>query len=222
MNIYDLEKVTVQSFGEFGVWSRANDVLDLTLIPRLQVFVEMNTLSKWMLQTFIGPSLDEIIGIEDLDKFAILQGSLMPLLGIDDTFVQVGHPHYTTEPDGKPKLFFVSFRDTYTVEQEKNKEGYAHEIWVEEVPLSIFDPRSYGELRGKFKGKESKWYYVPYAKRLIIGLTDEAELLMKINIYDEIIDKMKLKKGINVIDNPVTWIKIYSDKEIEAIIKAIY
>ncbi|WP_338604463.1 hypothetical protein V6M85_06490 [Sulfolobus tengchongensis] len=220
-NIDDLEKITVDDFGEIGIWARANDVLDLTLIPRIQIFVEIDTLSKWMLQTFIGPSLDEVSEADDLRKIGLLQGSIMPLLGLDDSFVQIGHPHYTTEPDGRPKLFFASFRDTYTTRLDTGKEGYTHEIWVEYIDVSIFDPRKYGELRGKFKGKESKWYYVPSANKLAISVNSEVELQMKASLNDDIMDSVKLRRGVNIINNPPTWIRLSAESDIIATIKAI-
>ncbi|MCH4816185.1 MAG: hypothetical protein QXY87_11215 [Saccharolobus sp.] len=220
-NIDDLEKVTVEDLGEVGVWARSNDVLDLTLIPRFQIFVEIDTISKWALQTFIGPSIDELYLPEDIKNVGMLQGSIMPLLGLDDSFVQVGHPHYTTEPDGKPKLFFASFRDTYTTRLDTGREGYTHEIWAEYVNESIFDPRSYGELRGKFKGRESKWYYAPCANRLILSLNGEAELQLKVDINDEVSDSVKLKPGVNVIERPTTWFRIVSSNEVKVTIKVL-
>ena len=221
-NVDDLDKINIEDLGDIGIWGRTNDVLDFTLIPRFQVFAEMDTASKWMLHTFIGPSLDELFLPDDIKQIGLLQGSLMPLLGLDDSFVQVGHPHYTTEPDGKPKLFFASFRDTFSNRTDTGKEGYTHEIWVVDVDTSIFDLRSYGELRGKFKGKESKWYYVSNTRKLLISLNGEAELQLKLDIKDEVNEVIKLSKGINIIDKPTTWIKLTSPSEISATIKTLF
>ena len=174
-----------------------------------------------MLHTFVGPSLDEIFLPDDIKQIGLLQGSLMHLLGLD-VFVQVGHPHYTTEPDRKSKLFFASFRDTFSNRTGTGKEGYTHEIWVVEVNTSIFDPRSYSELKGKFKGEESKWHYVSNAKKLIISLNSETELHLKLDIKDEMNKVIKLSKGINVIDKPTTWIRLISPSEITATIKALF
>ncbi|ARM77075.1 hypothetical protein B6F84_04955 [Acidianus manzaensis] len=227
-NVDDFEKLNIEDWGKIGAsWGKSNDVLDFTLIPRFQIFVEATPMSKWLLQTYVGPSMDEVFSdnISSIDAFknvSFLQGSLMPLLGLDDSFTQVGHPHYTTEPDGKPKLLFASFRDTYSSRPDTGKEGYTHEIWMEYVDNTIFDPKSYNELRGKFKGTESRWFYLPNVRKLFISINNDAKLILKTAFDDKNTESLEIKKGINTIENPVNWVKISSQNEIDAIIKAVF
>lgn len=219
-NVDELGELAVEDWGELGRWGAGNDVIDFTLMPRLQVFVEVDTPSRWVLQTYIGPSLDEV-ALSDLRNIALLEASLMPLLGLDDSFTQVGHPHYTTLPDGRPKLLLASFRDTWTRRPDTGREGYTHEIWAVYVDEAIFDPRSYGELRGRFQGAESKWYYVPGAERLYVAVDGEAELVQRLDLRDEVEETVELSKGINVVERPVTWVKIRAKAPVKATIKAV-
>ena len=220
-NFDDLGELKVEDWGELGRWGRGNDVIDFVTMPRFQVFVEVDSPNKWVLQTYIGPSIDELSSITDLKDISILQASLMPLLGIDDSFTQVGHPHYTTLPDGEPKLLFASFRDTWSIRPDTKREGYTHEIWAAYVDESIFSPESYGELRGLFSGNESKWIYVPRAGRLIVSISGEAELIQKADIHDDEAQVVKLSKGVNIIEKPLTWVKIRASGQVKATIKAV-
>ena len=220
-NVDDLNELKVEDWGELGRWGRGNDVIDFTTMPRFQVFVEVDSPNKWLLQTYIGPSLDEVWSINDLRDIAILEASLMPLLGIEDSFTQVGHPHYTTLPDGKPKLLLASFRDTWSIRPDTKKEGYTHEIWAVYVDEGIFNPSNYGELRGLFNGTESKWYYVPSADRLMVSVNGDAELHMKLDFHVDVEQVIKLSRGINTIDKPATWVKLKASTQVKATIKAI-
>jgi hypothetical protein len=220
-NFDDLNELKVEDWGELGRWGRGNDVIDFTTMPRFQVFVEVDSPNKWILQTYIGPSLDEVWAIDDLKNVALLEASLMPLLGVEDSLTQIGHPHYTTLPDGKPKLLFASFRDTWSTRPDTKREGYTHEIWAVYVDESIFNPASYGELRGVFTGVESKWYYVPHADRLLVSISGEAELHQKLDLHDEVEQVTKLSRGINVIDKPATWVKIKAGVQVKATIKVV-
>ena len=220
-SIDDLSGLKIEDWGELGRWGSGNDVIDFTTLPRLQVFVEVDSPSKWVLQTYIGPSLDELSSINDLRDIMLLEASLMPLLGLDDSFTQVGHPHYTTLPDGKPKLLIASFRDTWSIRPDTGKEGYTHEIWAVYVNEGIFNPRNYSELRGLFNGSESKWIYVPGASRLMISASSDAELHMKLDLHDDEVDVIKLSKGLNTVSNPATWVKVRAKTQIKATIKAV-
>ncbi|ABW02213.1 hypothetical protein [Caldivirga maquilingensis] len=221
-SIDDLNTLKVEDWGELGRWGRGNDVIDFTLMPRLQVFVEVDSPNRWVLQTYIGPALDELNSISDLANMGILEASLMPLLGVEDSFTQIGHPHYTVMPDGKPKLLVASFRDTWSNRPDTKKEGYTHEIWAiyinDEV---VFNPSSYGELRGVFNGTESKWYYLPKASRLMISVSGDAELNMKLDLHDDDVEVIQLSKGLNTVSNPATWVKVKANTRIKAVIKAV-
>ncbi|MFP3220097.1 MAG: hypothetical protein RXR41_02985, partial [Candidatus Marsarchaeota archaeon] len=120
-----LDEVSSVTFKEISIaseWGSSNDVLDLVTVPRLAAFVEEDSTNKWLLHAFLGPSFDEL-SYAFLPEFGMLHGSLMPLLGLSDEFVQVGHPHYTTEPDGVPRLFFASFRDSWSSTPSTSREG---------------------------------------------------------------------------------------------------
>lgn len=132
----------------------------------------------------------------------------MPLLGLDDYFIQVGHPHYTTRPDGIPKIMFTTFRDTWSVSPKTNKEGYTHEIWAVNISEEVFDPNSYRELKGVFQGVESKWYYGKGGRDLLIYSIQNGKVYGKISFDDEPFEVSEIKKGFNVIHNPLSWFKI--------------
>lgn len=205
-NIDDLSQIEVQNWGEVARWGRGNDVIDLVTMPRYQIFVEQDTSSKWILHTFIGPSAEELNSTDDLKNLYFLEASLMPMLQLDDQLVQIGHPQYTTLPDGEPKILFASFRDTWSSSLTTKKEGYSHEIWALYVDDLIFDPRSYGELKGIVTG--NKWIYVPFARKLYITTQSEGIAEFKATINDDVIEEIKLEKGLNVIDDPLTFIKL--------------
>ncbi|MGC8615286.1 MAG: hypothetical protein ACP5UU_05725, partial [Thermoprotei archaeon] len=106
-DVNDVDKVTLRQLGTVARWGKSNDVLDLATVPRLAAFVEEDATNRWLIHSFLGPSLGDI-NYDFLKQVGLLHGSLMPLLGLDDELVQVGHPHYTLEPDGVPKLLFAS------------------------------------------------------------------------------------------------------------------
>jgi hypothetical protein len=219
-NVDDLSKVEVEDWGEFGRWANANDVIDLTTLPRIQVFVEEDNAGKWGLQTFLGPTVEEVPQLNSLKEVEALQASLMPLLPIDDSLTQVGHPHYTILPDGRPKLLFASFRDTWTRNPSTNREGYTHEIWAAEVSLQVFDPRAYPERRGLFNGRQSKWFYASGVSKLLVNISGPAKLRMRLSLEDQEVEEQELRKGLNVVQSPGTWVQISSQAEVKATIVA--
>jgi hypothetical protein len=224
-NVDDFSKIDVIDHGEAGRWGLGNDVIDMSTIPRIQIFVEHDTFSKWSIHTFIGPSPDEI-KTDHIGNVFMLQGSLAPLLPIDDNLVQVGHPHYTTLPDGVPKLLLASFRDTWSSRRDTGREGYTHEIWYVTIDQRIFDPRSYGELRGLLTGKGGKWIYVRSAERLnlVPSKSCEGQILYKNSLDDEAsAEPIKLEKGKKaIIEAPTTWISFLFTGECYVSITASY
>jgi len=224
-NIDEFSKLEVVDHGEAGRWGSGNDVIDMATIPRIQVFVEHDTFSKWSVHTFIGPTPDEVKA-EHLGDIFMLEGSLTPLLPIDDNLVQVGHPHYTTLPDGVPKILLASFRDTWSSRRDTGREGYTHEIWSVRVDQRVFDPRSYGVLRGIVVGRESKWVYVHSAERINIvpRKSCEGHVLYKNSLEDEAsAEPLKLEKGRRAsIEAPTIWISFRFSDDCYASVTAIY
>ncbi|EZQ10032.1 hypothetical protein CM19_04665 [Candidatus Acidianus copahuensis] len=217
--------VKVENMGIIGRWGRANDVLDFVTIPRFQVFIEENTKLKWLPHTFIGPTLDELRSINDFKSIFILEGSLTPLLPFDESFVQIGHPFYTTLPDGRPKLLLASFRDTWTIkdssDEKEGREGYSHEIWGIEVDSTIFNSDSYGELRGRINEDSSgRWIYCPNRRKIAISSSKDLKIEMKVSLSDNVAEEIKANAGINVIDSPLTWVRISGEGNISATVVA--
>jgi len=217
-----LDEVSSVTFKEISIaseWGSSNDVLDLVTVPRLAAFVEEDSTNKWLLHAFLGPSFDEL-SYAFLPEFGMLHGSLMPLLGLSDEFVQVGHPHYTTEPDGVPRLFFASFRDSWSSTPSTSREGYAHEIWAAEVGPEIFKNESYGVLSdhaiSQKRGPHGKWYFVGNAKRLellVTGVRAESEAIIRLkekgNPADQDVSteyRVKQSEKITVTD-PAPYVK---------------
>ncbi len=231
--IDDVDDVDKAAFKEIGVvarWGRSNDVLDLATVPRLAAFVEEDATNKWLIHSFLGPSLDDV-NYEFLKELGLLHGSLMPLLGLSDEFVQVGHPHYTTEPDGVPKLLFASFRDSWSSTPSTSREGYAHEIWSVEVGPEIFKNESYGVLsdRALVSEQKGKWYFVGNAKTLsvlVTGVKSETtiEISEKANADDEEVKtKYELKEnGKVVLDVPSPYVSVSASFPVSATISAAY
>lgn len=202
----DVSKAKAENLGEVARWGKGNDVIDLVTVPRFQIFVEHDTPSKWALQTYVGPTPDEVTA-NDYSSIATLGASIMPLLGLDDSFVQIGHPHYTTLPDGRPKMLVAAFRDSWSTQRDTSKEGYHHEIWSVGVKTSVFDPRSYPELKGSFAGTKSKWYYVAGGRKLLVHASAPGTLESVLSLSDDPAAN-DITKGLNVIDSPATWVRL--------------
>jgi len=175
-------KVKVEEYGIAAWHGIGNAVLDIILMPRISVIAESDEFGKWVLKSFIGPPSNDVRGLceNGVANIGLLEGDLLPLLPIDDSLIQVGHPHYTTEPDGYPKLFFASFRDTWSTRRQTEREGYTHEICAVQVNTGIFDPRSYGVLKDRIfipgeRSLPSKWYWVGPAEKIILVATKAVE-----------------------------------------------
>ncbi len=229
-DVDDVDKVTLRQLGTVARWGKSNDVLDLATVPRLAAFVEEDATNKWLIHSFLGPSLDDI-NYEFLKQVGLLHGSLMPLLGLNDELVQVGHPHYTLEPDGVPKLLFASFRDSWSSTPSTPREGYAHEIWSIEVGAEIFKNEAYGVLsdRALMSEQASRWYFVGNARTLnvlLTGINDavDVEVAEKANVEDEeVVTRYSVKgKTKLVVESPSPYVKVSASLPISATLSAVY
>ncbi|MFQ1020764.1 hypothetical protein [Tardisphaera saccharovorans] len=231
-DVDDSERVKFTEMGVAAEWGESNDVLDLVTVPRLAAFVEEDATNKWLLHSFLGPSLDDIYS-GFLSQVGLLHGSLMPLLGLSDEFVQVGHPHYTLEPDGKPKLFFAAFRDSWSATPSTSREGYAHEIWEVEVGPELFKNESYGVLSDKAisqtRQSPSKWYFVGGARSLLLMVTGvkegaRVELRERANVKDEDATSLfELKSNSKiVVPDPAPYVSVSADPSVSVTLTATY
>lgn len=220
--------VRVEDYGIAAWHGVGNAVLDLLLMPRVSVIAESDEFGKWVLKSFIGPPPNDVKGLceNGVASIGLLEGDLLPLLPVDDILIQVGHPHYTTEPDGYPKLFCASFRDTWSTRRETGKEGYTHEICTVQVDTRIFDPRSYGVLKDRVfipgeRSLPSKWYWVGPAEKITLVATSAVEGGMVVelsescsltSIEDSLRHRLEASSGCNklVVENPAPFIRIES------------
>ncbi|MCD6510294.1 MAG: hypothetical protein J7L11_07920 [Thermoprotei archaeon] len=225
-NFDDPKKVRVEDYGWCSWHGMLNDVADLVLMPRISALVECDTFGKWALKIFLGPSLHAVRGLDPrsgIPQIGLLCGDLMPKLMIDDIFVQVGHPHYTTEPDGVPKVFFASFRDTWSSRNDTKREGYVHEIYAVYVNDDIFDARSYGVLTDTIISKErgetcSKWYWVGEARSILLLIrgsvkradivVKEATMLLEVEAHETIRYEITEDKRKIIVQDPAPLIRV--------------
>lgn len=233
-DVDDHEKVRVEDYGIAAWHGGGNDVLDLLLMPKISVITESDEFGKWVLKIFIGPPISDIKGLDQnsgIPAIGLLEGDILPNLMVDDIFTQVGHPHYTTEPDGHPKILFASFRDTWSSRRDTGREGYVHEIYAVYVDHSIFDPRSYGLLKDRVfvqgqRGMPSKWYWTGSARKALLirdggkrgeVLIEVYEAASLINSEDYTVTCLKIPEGCGKItlDEPAPFIKVNSMKPTE-------
>ncbi|MEM0026457.1 MAG: hypothetical protein QXT53_00790 [Ignisphaera sp.] len=210
-SIDNVDEAKAENLGVVARWG-SNDVLDFTLLPRFQIFAEQNSCSKWTLHTFIGPTLDEIPSDVFFGNFITMQTSMTHLLEIDDNMVQLGHPHYTTLPDGAPKLLVAAFRDTWSLRHDTGRWGYTHEIWCILLDKNLFDPKAYYSFKLKLFSKDmNKYIYVPPAEKLTIYSKIPLD---KIKVYespipgeDLVADPLR-RNGKLILEDPPQWIKL--------------
>ena len=149
----------------------ANDVCDLTVLPRITLFYESDEYGQWKVKIALGPhTMDFQNHKEPGAEFQVgfLVGYLQSILPFHSQYIQIGHPHYTVYPDGKPKLLVSCFRDTWSSRPDTGREGYRHEIHAVYLDdINIFDPREYAVLRDIIISPErsniSKWYDISEA-----------------------------------------------------------
>lgn len=230
-DVDDYEKVRIEDYGVAAMHGGGNAVLDLTLIPRISVITESDEFGKWVLKMFMGPPISDVKGLDlngGIPVVGLLEGDILPNIMVDDIFTQIGHPHYTTEPDGYPKILFSSFRDTWSTRRDTGREGYVHEIYAVYVDQSIFDPRSYGVLKDRVfveaqREVPSKWYWTGSAEKAILIhsgvrhnkiLVEVFEAASLINPEDYTVTRLEIAEdfGKVVLDNPGPFIRVNSVK----------
>jgi|GEM_PF-689786 len=228
-DVDDFDKMVVEDYGVAAWHGGGNDVLDLILMPRISVITESDEFGKWVLKMLMGPPLSDIKGLDSeggVPVIGLLEGDILPNLMVDDSFTQIGHPHYTTEPDGYPKILFSSFRDTWSTRRDTGREGYIHEIYAVYVDHSIFDPRSYGVLKDRVfvqakRELPGKWYWTGSAsKALLIHSGAKSgkvsievfEATSLINPEDYVVTRLEIPEdcGKVSLDDPAPFIKINS------------
>ncbi|MEM2849816.1 MAG: hypothetical protein QXI36_06050 [Candidatus Bathyarchaeia archaeon] len=191
-NVDDFENIRVEDYGIAAWHGGGNDVLDLLLMPRISVITESDEFGKWVLKMFMGPPLSDVKGLDPksgIPVIGLLEGDILPNLMVDDVFTQIGHPHYTTEPDGYPKILFSSFRDTWSTRRDTGREGYVHEIYAVYVDHSIFDPRSYGVLKDRVfvqtqRELPGKWYWTGSAKKALLIYSGAEHDKVSVEIFE--------------------------------------
>ncbi|RLF14534.1 MAG: hypothetical protein DRJ66_05860 [Thermoprotei archaeon] len=210
----------------------ANDVCDLTLLPRIALFYESDEFGQWKVKIGLGPSTADFAhhrepGVEF--NVGFLVAYLQSILPFHSQYIQIGHPHYTTYPDGKPKLLVACFRDTWSTRPETGREGYRHEIHAVYLDdIRIFDPRTYGVMRDTIlsseRGNVSKWYDVSEATRITLMISGYGNII-KLNIDEassiaEALDGIYITKSYEVtvpakitINDPAPIMRIRSEKK---------
>ncbi|MEM1582005.1 MAG: hypothetical protein QXK89_05795 [Candidatus Bathyarchaeia archaeon] len=233
-DVDDFERARVEDYGVAAWHGGGNDVLDFLLMPRISVITESDEFGKWVLKMFMGPPLSDVKGLDPkggIPVIGLLEGDILPNLMVDDLFTQVGHPHYTTEPDGHPKILFASFRDTWSTRRETGREGYVHEIYAVYVDYSIFDPRNYGVLKDRVfvqsqRELPGKWYWTGPAKKALLIYSganrtkvsiEMCEATSLINSEDYVATCLEMPEncGKITLDNPAPFIKVNSMKPAE-------
>ena len=179
-NIDSPEKVSLILDKEYAFqhgW--ANDVCDITLLPRIALLYESDEFAQWKVKIALGPPTIDFgyhkkPGIEF--NIGFLVAYLQSILPFHSHYVQIGHPHYTVYPDGKPKLLVACFRDTWSSRPDTGREGYRHEIHAVYLNnTDIFNPKTYNTLKDTIispqRGQTSKWYYIQQATKVVLLIT---------------------------------------------------
>jgi len=220
-NIDDPERASLTLDDGYAFWQGLGNALcDMTVIPRLTLLYEADEFNQWHLKIGLGPSPIEMPRSEENlihPEFQVgfLVAPLQDTLPFGSQYIQTGHPHYTTYPDGKPKLFVASFRDTWSQKLETGKEGYTHEIHAAYLDgVNIFNHETYGVLKdavimGAERPPPSKWYDIKDAKEILLmirGLPSGGTTL----ILDEASSMLEALKG----DYVSTTYTILSDQKL--------
>jgi len=218
----DLDNLTLGRELIFSMWEEQNDVIDAFRVnDKFGVLVEYFTdRQNWrsriaMSGNYLRP------------KVRALSATLP--IPFTDGYSNFGHPSFTTGPEGKPKLlfsFFLSHAPPFPITDYSRQ--WRHEIWVWELAINIFDPRTYGRMCDTIEfneetAKDPPVYDVLNAKRVILKIIHPDRKMINVRVQEaatvkDCLEGDTIEEGYAVrtpckliIDNPLRALRIYSE-----------
>ncbi len=229
----DLNLLTMGEELVFSTWNKLNDVIDAFRVNhRFGVLVEY-FIDRQNYRSAIVMSGDYLV-----PQIRALSAPLP--VPFNDAYSNFGHPSFTTGPDGKPKIlfsFFLSHSPPFPITDYSRQ--WRHELWVWELSIDIFDPRTYQRMFDEltFDSKvvtNPPIYDLLSAKRVILKIShkEKAEVNLKIQQsstvadhlegdYIEESEKVKVPTKV-VIDNPLNTLRIFADEGTKIQLIALY